>query len=787
MKNKFLPIVTLLVSASMMMACNIKPVIPTPSSNPSSEGEGGNYDGSDSDASVIFGDDITSSDDEESSDSSASSDSQPVVDSNSLDGVIAQFVDGIDVTIPALNSYNLDYDVFYYYAYDEYYIYAEGRDLGGAIEAEYLAKFDTVDTGLVSGNDDEDYTVEEYGYLFFDSEDNVFVNFFTDYGYFSFYLFRYDGEAGSLDVSDVDTNWYVDYVNMGGYDLFNAFPVNAIKENLELSNGLVIPGLTDQQYAGCFVQAHSEDYYVVPDAYNVVLEGDQMVDYADALEKAGYTVDIVEDVDYDIDWDTFEYVEITVYTAYAYDAAKEVYITIQIDSSDNTSVSFSRFDDLFVQEKTTNTDWTDAEKQLMIASFGETIPFMQFGSDYQIFDASDEDYDYLVLLDTYFEDLSEDYVELLLANGYKEDNETYLSVCYYYDNGEYYIEIFPGYEGGNYFEIYFEDSHLEPITSFDLDKETLDIVAGASYQLTANFEPATSARKVTWTSSDNNIATVEDGLVTINNAATVGQKVTVTASVIGAPSVSCVFAVAENKVTGLAYTQSSYNVIPGGEKVKTEFITLPIGAQLTEEDQVLYGCDDAAAVGINYDNNGDVYAESNAEVGATATIYLKIGSQTMCSAQVKVVSAEVTDTLDRDFFGIQKIDYSKYLSYTKTSANGATYETFAAGNNGIQLKSKDSVSGLIGHLEGRTCKSITITFDKSTYNPNGARGVDFYASNTPFDITDMYKDSVTKVGSITYDNNNLTQTFTFTGNYSYIGIRSTNGAVYLPTIEVVWH
>ena len=107
-------------------------------------------------------------------------------------------------------------------------------------------------------------------------------------------------------------------------------------------------------------------------------------------------------------------------------------------------------------------------------------------------------------------------------------------------------------------------------------------------------------------------------------------------------------------------------------------------------------------------------------------------------------------------------------------------------NDGIQLRSKSSDSGIIGHFEGRACKSITITFDPNTEVPNKERKVDIYASNSPFTIEDMFGDSVTKVGTITFDKNNLTQTYTFTDNYSYIGFRSADGAVYLPSIEIVW-
>ena len=212
-----------------------------------------------------------------------------------------------------------------------------------------------------------------------------------------------------------------------------------------------------------------------------------------------------------------------------------------------------------------------------------------------------------------------------------------------------------------------------------------------------------------------------------------------------------------------------------------EYYFLPYGVTSSQDVTFAINPDNA---GISYDNTGKLSASDTAVVGTTATITVTCGSASD-TATVTVVPATITHTLDRDFFGIEKANYSTYQKYTKTTSDGAYYETFAAGNNGIQLKSKDSCSGLIGKFEGRTCKSITVTFDKST-KANSARSVDIYASNTPFDIDDMYGSSVTKVATLNFDENDLTKTYNFTEQYTYIGIRSTNGAVYLPSIQIVW-
>ena len=79
------------------------------------------------------------------------------------------------------------------------------------------------------------------------------------------------------------------------------------------------------------------------------------------------------------------------------------------------------------------------------------------------------------------------------------------------------------------------------------------------------------------------------------------------------------------------------------------------------------------------------------------------------------------------------------------------------------------------------CKSITITFDSNT---SSERVVEIYASVTAFDIADMYGSSVTKVGTISASGNSFT--YEFTDNYSYIGLRSSSGAIYITSIDIIW-
>lgn len=764
MKKKFVSLIAILASTALIVSCNEETSSETPNNS-----SGNNYGDISNDIS-----------------SDSSSSSEDIVNSG-LDKMIAEFVSDTDVKVPSTASYNIsDYEVLYYYAYEQYLIYAEVEDVNESIADEYAAMF-TAETNLVSMND-EDYSVEEYGYFFGDSAQNIVVNFYSQNSIFFLTVYRYDGLAGTLDVSKVDTNWYVDYINFDGYELVETSITSLIPNYLGITASITVPAMSSTPYvAGISDPSTGGTGSFVPGYVSIVLEGDKITDYADALEKAGYHVDIYENTGTTIDWDTFEIVDYTYYTVNAYDNDKNIFISIELDESENTMVNFFNFDDLFVKAKTTDTDWTDTEKELMNSTLHQVLPFMAFGEDYLLYDDSDDEWTLLVLEDTYYEDLSEDYIKLLLDNGYTKDDFTWDDTFYVLDNGNVYIEIYVGYEGGNYLEIYYEPSHLEPLTSLSLNQTSLDIVSGASYQLEAIYDPTTATHPITWTSSNENIATVDNnGLVTINSGATVDSAVTITASTLSGKSASCTFTVKANNPTGVIFNKDSFDIIPGGEKIKVSYSYLPYGS--TSSTLPTFSVE-PSDVGIHVDSNGDLWADETVAVGVTATLKISFNG-TEKSATVKVVSATITNTLTGGFFGIKEGE-TNYNTYKKT-VDGATYEAQASAGNdadngkGLQIRSKNSNSGVIGNCNGRTCKSITFSFDARTEVPNKSRYIEIYASNTPFAITDMYGSNVTKVGTITFDKNNLVQTYTFTDDYAYIGFRSGDGAVYLKSVEVVW-
>lgn len=147
-------------------------------------------------------------------------------------------------------------------------------------------------------------------------------------------------------------------------------------------------------------------------------------------------------------------------------------------------------------------------------------------------------------------------------------------------------------------------------------------------------------------------------------------------------------------------------------------------------------------------------------------------------------AAEVTDVLTADGLGLGS-------GYSNFSSKSFTSEAVYAGNamkgekenlGAIQLRSKSSNSGIVTTASGGTLKKITLSWTEGTLD---ARIVDVYGSNEPYNqATDLYSNSTRGelIGSLQKGETELV----VEGDYQYFGLRSHDGALYLPEIQVTW-
>lgn len=691
-----------------------------------------------------------------------------------LDQAISEFLSDTNLTVPSLKSFNMEFEVAYYYSYGSYFIYAECADAAGTLEDEYSALI-TTDTNWVVYNDD-DYTVAEYGHMYADDFDNANVELDVDSanGYFSIYLFRWDGEHGQLDVSNVDTSWYVDYVNFYGYEVSNTFP----SEDIEQIMGLNVIGPNADEFCYGFADEYTDDEGYHAAEFIVLLASDVSAMYASALEGQGYTITSVDDWTITEDWDIVDY---TVYSGY--DASHSVYISFYYLNG-IMMIEIFNFDDIFVDQLTSNTDWTSAEKATMNQYLGQVLPFVQLGAGYVVGQGQDYYGDSLVyIMDAYYLDLTSSIAQALMNDGFHPSVDSYQDTFYEYDNHVIYIAVYLSYSNGNMISAYYEATHYIEATAIELSDEEVEIVAGNNYQLTATMTPANANSTYSYSSNQQWCTVNETGTVSISSEAPVDGEAIVTVTTSENRTDTCKFIVAADVVTGLILNCGNSLELAPGESYVVEVIGyLPYG--VTPTCSLSYGQESPINEDVEVYGTGNINIVQDATIGGTATVYVLYGSTpepVRIDILVTVVAPSVTETLTQATFGLTD-GSTTYNTYTSTGTIG-TYTAQCAAAHGIQIRSKTSNSGIIGSYTGKVAKSITITFDSNT---DTGRTVDIYASNTAFAITDMYGDTVTKVGSVSYDGNNSEVTYQFTESYSYIGIRSRNGAIYMTSVAVTW-
>jgi len=148
-------------------------------------------------------------------------------------------------------------------------------------------------------------------------------------------------------------------------------------------------------------------------------------------------------------------------------------------------------------------------------------------------------------------------------------------------------------------------------------------------------------------------------------------------------------------------------------------------------------------------------------------------------------ATEVTDILTASMTGVTGTTYTDWSG--KTSNSDAVYAgQSAAGNDAIQLRSKNSNSGIITTVSGGTIKKIIVTWNSNTDN---GRTLDIYgkdaAYTSPIELyqTGGNSGQGTKLGSIVKGTSTILE---ISDNYEFIGMRSASGAMYIDKIEIIW-
>ena len=150
-----------------------------------------------------------------------------------------------------------------------------------------------------------------------------------------------------------------------------------------------------------------------------------------------------------------------------------------------------------------------------------------------------------------------------------------------------------------------------------------------------------------------------------------------------------------------------------------------------------------------------------------------------------VKAAEVTDELTWQGLGLTSSNDKYSTVSNKTFTSNAVYKATASSGQGkyIQLRSNKSDAGIVTTQSGGKVKSVTIEFNKSTTD----RAITVFAKNQAYTGADQLYGTTnagSQLGKIAA--NAESKTLTVSGDYEYVAIRATDGAVYIDKITIVW-
>ena len=143
--------------------------------------------------------------------------------------------------------------------------------------------------------------------------------------------------------------------------------------------------------------------------------------------------------------------------------------------------------------------------------------------------------------------------------------------------------------------------------------------------------------------------------------------------------------------------------------------------------------------------------------------------------------AAVTDTLVASEFTATNTTYTDFSGVKFTSDAVYAGQSAITADGSIQLRSKNSNSGIVTTASGGNVRKVKVTWDAATSDA-GDRQLDVYGKATAYaDATNLYADDTqgTLLGSIVCGTDTELD---ITDDYAYIGMRSKNGAMYLVNI-----
>ena len=142
---------------------------------------------------------------------------------------------------------------------------------------------------------------------------------------------------------------------------------------------------------------------------------------------------------------------------------------------------------------------------------------------------------------------------------------------------------------------------------------------------------------------------------------------------------------------------------------------------------------------------------------------------------------EISDVLTRETTGMSGTNYGTWSD--KTVSSSAVYAGQSAGGyDAIQMRSANSNSGIVTTASGGKIAKVSVVWNSNT---GSDRKLDVYGKNSAYVTpSDLYDNSAkgTKLGTV----QNGSAELNISGDYTYVGVRSNSGALYLDQLTFTW-
>ncbi len=300
-----------------------------------------------------------------------------------------------------------------------------------------------------------------------------------------------------------------------------------------------------------------------------------------------------------------------------------------------------------------------------------------------------------------------------------------------------------------------------------------------------------SAQVINYTTSSTGAVTIDDSeyaTFTINETA---KTITVTPTA-ATPDVVTIIV---NQAANDSYKAGSTTfdlLIDDSTPTPTHTATFSVNGVTTTEE-----VEEDAAITFP-ENPADVYGKTfvgwtaSAITGTTNDAPTFVTSATMGQSDITFYavfayasgsgSSEVVDVLNNAWTGVSGNTYKVWSN--KTATSDAVYAGNSAGDyNSIQLRTNNSNSGIVTTTSGGKVKKVVISWN---YNTSDNRTVNVYGKNSAYsEAADLYNSTNQGdlLGTIVYG---TSTELVITGDYEYVGLRSSSGALYLSEVQITW-